>query len=146
MLKAFHYLSSLGLSRSSFFPPWITAIPRWGSEGVNFYRQAVTELGNEPEAFEELALLKDSFLLAARHVQELLRVEEAILPEELGDQTAILRALLIAVNKFNTPRLRKLAGFAGFDSKEMDLSNLSSLKQKVEERLYELELQEMANE
>jgi hypothetical protein len=93
---------------------------------VNFYRQAVTELGNEPEAFEELALLKNSLLLAARHVQELLRVEEAILPEELGDQTAILQAMLIAVNNLNTPRLRKLAGFAGFDSKEMDLSNLSS--------------------
>jgi hypothetical protein len=84
---------------------------------VNFYRQAITELGKEPEAFEELALLKDSFLLAARHVQELLR-EEAIPPEELGDQTANLQAMLIAVNDFNTPRLRKLAGFAGFDSQE----------------------------
>ena len=131
MLKAFHHPIQFGLkasfdpSRSTPLPPWITAIPRWGSDAVNFYRQAVTELGKEPEASEELTLLKDSFLLAAGHVQELLR-EEAIPPEELGDQTAILQAMLIAVNNLNTPRLRKLAGFAGFDSKEMVLSNLSS--------------------
>ena len=114
--KPFIILSSLGLSRSSSFPPWITAIPRWGSEGVNFYRQAVTEPGKEPEVFEELALLKDSFLLAAGHAQELLR-EEAIPPEELGDQTSILQAMIIAVNNLNTSRLRKLAGYASFDSK-----------------------------
>ena len=87
MLKAFHYPTQCGLkasfdpSRSPPVPPWITAIPRWGSDAVNFYRQAVTEFGKEPDAFEELTLLKDSFLLAAGHVQELLR-EEAIPPED----------------------------------------------------------------
>ena len=151
-LKSFHYPIRFGIQPrpggqfSSSTPPWITAIPLWKEAVINFYRDLVTTKLTSLAPLQKLALLKSSFQLATSQLREMLR-KELIPPEDLVGQVPILQAMLIAVERENTSRLRELAKFIpGLEAKLWEGTPLSTARLVVERQLIHCELAELSEE